>query len=194
MKLTEEEALKLLENFKNKVENISWIEHSICVGNTAGKIAEKLGIDVEKAKACGYIHDIGKGTADFENHPMQGYKFLKELEYDEEYANICLTHSYLNNDINCVAAEMHPKEIYFIKKFITNYEYTIYDKLITLCDLISMNVNVTIEKRLIDIYDRRGVHKNTVYNLRESKKLKKEFDKMLGYNVYKLFPKIIENL
>ena len=129
MKLTEE-ALNLLNNFKNKVNATTWIDHSICVGNTAGKIVEKLGIDVGKAKACGYIHDIGKGTAEFENHPMQGY----------------------------------------------------------------MKVNVTIEKRLIDIYDRRGVHKNTVYNLRESLKLKKEFDEMLGYSVYKLFPEIIENL
>lgn len=193
MKLTEEETLKLLENFRNKVEDTNWIEHSICVGNTAGKIAEKLGIDVEKAKICGYIHDIGKGTADFENHPMQGYKYLKNLGYNE-YANICLTHSYLNNDINCVSVEMHPKDIKFIEEFITKYKYTIYDKLIILCDLISMNTNVTLEKRLIDIYDRRGVHKNIVYNIREAKKLKKEFDEMLGYNVYKLFPEIIENL
>ena len=74
------------------------------------------------------------------------------------------------------------------------HEYTIYDKLITLCDLLSTKVNVTIEKRLIDIYDRRGIHKNTVYNLREAQKLKKKFDEMLGYSVYKLFPEIIENL
>lgn len=194
MKLTEEGALKLLENFRNKVEDTNWIDHSICVGKTAGKIAAKLGIDVEKAIACGYIHDIGKGTAEFENHPMQGYKYLKELGYDDEYANICLTHSYLNNDINCVAAEMHSKDIRILEEFITNHKYTIYDKLITLCDLMSMQVNVIIEKRLIDIYDRRGVHKNTVYNIRESQKLKKEFDEMLGYNLYRLFPEITENL
>ncbi len=194
MKLTEEGALKLLENFRNKVEDTNWIDHSICVGKTAGKIAAKLGIDVEKVIACGYIHDIGKGTAEFENHPMQGYKYLKELGYDDEYANICLTHSYLNNDINCVAAEMHSKDIRILEEFITNHKYTIYDKLITLCDLMSMQVNVTIEKRLIDIYDRRGVHKNTVYNIRESQKLKKEFDEMLGYNLYRLFPEITENL
>ena len=194
MKLTVEEALKLLENFKGKVEDTTWIEHSICVGNTAGRIAEKLNLDKEKAKACGYIHDIGKGTAEFENHPLQGYKYLKDLGYDDEYANICLTHSYLNNDINCVVAEMNSRDIEFIEEFITKHEYTIYDKLITLCDLISMKVNVTLEKRLIDIYDRRGVHKNTVYNLREAQKLKKEFDEMLGYNLYKLFPEIAENL
>lgn len=193
MKLTVNDAFKMLEDFRNKVEDTNWIEHSICVGNTAEKIAEKLGIDVEKAKICGYIHDIGKGIADFADHPMQGYKYLRNLGY-YEYANICLTHSYLNNDINCVSAELHSKDIKFIEEFIKNHEYTIYDKLIILCDLISMNVNVTLDKRLIDIIDRRGVHKNTVYNIRESKKLKKEFDEMLGYNVYELFPKITENL
>lgn len=68
---------------------------------------------------------------------MQGYKYLKNLGYDDEYANICLTHSYLNNDINCVAAEMHSKDINFIEDFITKHKYTIYDKLITLCDLLT---------------------------------------------------------
>lgn len=194
MELTVEEALKLLENFKGKVEDTTWIAHSICVGNIAGRIAEKLNLDKEKAKAWGYIYDIGKGIAEFQNHPLQGYKYLKNLGYDDEYANICLTHLYLNNDINCVAAEMNSKNIEFIEEFIKKHEYTIYDKLITLCDLISMKVNLTLEKRLIDIYDRRWVHKNTVYNLREAQKLKKEFDEMLGYNLYKLFPEIIENL
>lgn len=89
---------------------------------------------------------------------------------------------------------MHSKDINFIEDFITKHEYTIYDKLITLSDLLSTKVNVTLEKRLIDIYDRRGIHKNTVYNLRAAQKLKKEFDEMLGYSVYKLFPEIIENL
>lgn len=51
MELTVEEALKLLENFKGKVEDTTWIAHSICVGNIAGRIAEKLNLDKEKAKA-----------------------------------------------------------------------------------------------------------------------------------------------
>lgn len=34
---------------------------------------------------------------------MNGYYYLKEAGYDEEYANISLVHSYLNNDINCTA-------------------------------------------------------------------------------------------
>lgn len=34
---------------------------------------------------------------------MRWYNYLKDKGYDEDYCNICLTHSYLNNDIICIA-------------------------------------------------------------------------------------------
>lgn len=55
------------------------------------------------------------------------------------------------------------------------------------------NVNMTLEKRLVDIMLRKGVHENTVYHIKEAQKLKKEFDEILGFNVYKLFPDVLEN-
>lgn len=67
MKLTSEEARNLLEKDRNNVKDDRWIEHCICVGDTAGRIAQAL----------------------------------NEKGYDEEYCNICITHSYLNNDIVC---------------------------------------------------------------------------------------------
>lgn len=42
MKLTSDEALRILEKYKGKTESDIWIEHCICVGNTAGKIAQAL--------------------------------------------------------------------------------------------------------------------------------------------------------
>ena len=192
MKLTSDIALELIENFRNKMEDTRWIDHSICVGNSAGKIAESLGLDVDKAKTLGYIHDIGKGIGERKEHVMNGYKYIKKLGYDDEYANICLTHSYLNNDINCTAGGF-PKDIPFRTEFVKTHEYTIYEKIINLCDLMCTNVNLTLEKRLADIMIRRGVHENTVYHIKEAQKLKKEFDEMLGFNVYKLFPDVLEN-
>ena len=51
---------------------------------------------------------------------------LKELGYDEEYYNICLTHSYLNNDIVCTAGGVpNPKNNPFLTDFIKKHEYTI---------------------------------------------------------------------
>lgn len=192
MKLTSDIAMEMLENARGKTKDDGWINHSICVANSAGKIAESLGLDVEKAKTLGYIHDIGKSVGEFRNHVMNGYNYLKELGYDEEYANICLTHSYLNNDYICTAGGV-PRDIPFRTEFIKNHEYTIYEKIINLCDLMCTSVNITLEKRLIDLIVRKGVHENTVYHIEEAQKLKEQFDEMLGFNIYDLFPDVIKN-
>lgn len=192
MKLTSQKALEMLEKAGEKTTDKGWILHSRCVGNSAGKIAEALNLDVDKAKTLGYIHDIGKSVGEFCHHVMNGYEYIKELGYDDEYANICLTHSYLNNDVYCTAGGV-PRDIPFRTEFIKNHEFTIYEKIINLCDLMCTSVNLTLEKRLIDIMKRRGVHENTVYHINEAQKLKQEFDDMLGYNVYNLFPDVINN-
>lgn len=123
---------------------------------------------------------------------MNRYKYVKELRYDEEYANICLTHSYLNNDVNCTAG-WFPRDIPFRTEFIKKHNYTVYEKIINLCDLMCKRVNLTLEKRLIDLIIRKGVHENTIYHITEAQKLKREIDDMLGFNVYKLFPEILDN-
>lgn len=193
MKLTSEKALEMLENFRSKMEDTGWINHSICVGNTAGKIASALGLEAEKARTLGYIHDIGKGIGEFKDHVMNGYQYLLELGYDDEYANICLVHSYLNNDIMCTAGGI-PRDIPFRTEFIKNHEYTIYEKIINLCDLMCTSVVMTVDKRLIDIVIRRGAYSNTQYHVQETYKLKKYMDDKLGFNVYDLFPEIKEHL
>lgn len=48
---------------------------------------------------------------------MNGYNYLKELGYDEKYYNVCLTHSYLNNDVICNAGGI-PSDIPFRTLFI----------------------------------------------------------------------------
>ena len=193
MRLTVEEALNLLENFRNKMEDTHWINHSICVGNTAGKIASKLNLDTEKAKTLGYIHDIGKGVGNFYNHDINGYKYIKEIGYDDEYADVCLTHSYLNNDVMCTAGGI-PKDIPFRTTFIKNHEYTLYEKIVNLCDLMCTDIVMTVDKRLIDIILRRGAYFNTQYHVQATYKLKEYIDSKLGFNVYDLFPEIKEHL
>lgn len=193
MKLTLEKAREMLEEARKKSTDDRWINHSICVGNTAGKIAEKLNLDVNYAKTLGYIHDIGRGIGYSKDHVMNGYYYLKELGYDDEYANICLTHSYLNNDIYCTAGGI-PTDIPFRTEFIKNHEYTIYEKIINLCDLMCTDIIMTVDKRLIDLIIRRGAHENTQYHIKETYKLKQYIDEQLGFNLYDLFPSIKENL
>ncbi len=193
MKLTVEKARKMLEEARGKTPDDHWINHSICVGTSAEKIAEKLNLDVDYAKTLGYIHDIGKLVGEFKDHVMNGYNYIKELGYDEEYANICLTHSYLNNDVYCTAGGI-PRNIPFRTEFIKNHEYTIYEKIINLCDLMCTDINMTVDKRLIDIMSRRGAYENTQYHIKETYKLKQYIDEQLGFNVYDLFPSIKDNL
>ena len=180
----------------------TWIDHSICVGKSAGKLAEALNekgynIDVDKAMTLGYVHDIGKMVGPACGHVMRGYKYLKEHGYDEDYCNICLTHSYLNNDIICTAGGLpDPSKNPFLTEFIKNHEYTIEEKMINLFDLMCPPGGkvYTVDKRLIDIMLRRGAWSNTQYHVTETYKLKEYFDNLLGYNLYELFPEIKDNL
>lgn len=200
MILTSKEARELLEIERKTTKDDRWIEHSICVGDSAGRIAKALkekgyNVDVDKAITLGYIHDIGKYNGESRGHVMRGYEYLKNKGYDEEYANICLTHSYLNNDILCTAGgvpdkEKNPLLTYFIK----NHEYTIEEKLINLFDLMCTTKILILDKRLIDIVLRKGVFSNTQYHVKETYKLKEYFDNLLGYNLYDLFPEIKNNL
>lgn len=202
MKLTSNEAKILLENERNKTKDDRWINHCICVGETAGKIAQALNekgynVDVDKTITLGYLHDIGKNSGAPHGHVMRGYNFLKDKNYDEEYCNICLTHSYLNNDILCTAGGVpNPNDNPFLTEFIKNHKYTMEEKLINICDLMCPQGSkiYTVDKRLIDIMIRRGTYSNTQYHIKETYKLKKYFDELLGYNLYNLFPEIKENL
>ena len=202
MKLTSNQALKMLENFRGTTQNDRWIDHCICVGETAGKIAKALtekgyNVDIDKTITLGYVHDIGKYNGISHGHVMRGYEYLKEKGYDEEYCYICLTHSYLNNDIICTAGGVpDSNENPFLTEFIKNHEYTMEEKIINLCDLMCpQGVKVfTIDKRLIDIMIRRGAYPNTQYHIKETYKLKEYFDNLLGYNLYDLFPEIKDNL
>ena len=191
--MNKEEALKLLNEEGSLAPDNRWISHSICVGDTASVIAEKLNLDKEKARVLGYIHDIGKRFGSFPLHDLNGFNYIKELGYSDEYANICLTHSYLNNYYLCTAGSL-PEDIPFRTQFIKNHEYTIYEKIINLCDLMCTNVVNTVDKRLIDIILRRGVTESTQYHIKEVYKLKEYIDLLLGYNVYDLFSEIKDNL
>ena len=163
MKLTKELALQMIEEYRGKTKSDRWIDHCICVGDTAGKIA----------------------------------KALTEKGYNEEYCNICITHSYLNNDIICTAGGVpNPQDKPSIAEFVKTHKYTIEEKLINLCDLMCPQGGkvFTIDKRLIDIMIRRGAYSNTQYHIKETYRLKEYFDSLLGYNLYDLFPEIKDNL
>lgn len=197
MELTSKEALELLNQSKGIKSDDNWIMHSICVGNSAGKIAEALNLDVDYATTLGYIHDIGKKFPSNQSHVITGYEYILKLGYGDKYASVCLTHSYLNNDLNCKAggtSNINTEEYQFKKAYIENHPYSIYEKIINLCDLICKEENITMEQRLIELISRYGIFENTQYHIIEALKLKRYFDDLLGYNLYDLFPEIKNNI
>lgn len=203
MKLTSVEALELINKEQGKKDNNErWISHSTCVGNTAGVIAKALNLDEDYAKTLGYIHDIGK-KFEYEKdgvfpHAMKGYEYIKSLGYGDEYAGICIKHSFLNNDIDCISNDRDETDklnpnYEFVKQYISK-EYSIYEKIINLCDLMCTTKVLTVDKRMIDLLYRHGVYAKTHYHIKETLKLKQYFDDLLGYNLYDLFSEIKENL
>lgn len=206
MKLNSKEARELLEKERESQKDDRWIRHSICVGDSAGRIAKALqdkgiDVDVDKAITLGYIHDIGKKFNEHGGvfpHAINGYNYIKELEYDEEYAGICIKHSFLNNDIDCISNDRDETDktnpnYNFVKDYISS-KYTIEEKIINLCDLMCTTKILTVEKRMIDLLLRHGVFEKTHYHIEETMKLKEYFDNLLGFNLYDLFPEIKENL
>lgn len=76
MKLNSLEARNLLEIERKKAKDDRWIEHSICVGDSAGILATALkekgyNVDVDKVITLGYVHDIGKYNGESRGHVMR---------------------------------------------------------------------------------------------------------------------------
>lgn len=70
MKLTSKEAIQMLEEERKKT-NERWINHSICVGNVAGVIANALNLDIDYAKTYYHIQETVK-LKEFFDH-LLGY-------------------------------------------------------------------------------------------------------------------------
>lgn len=196
-KLKAKEALDLL--FKSVIHNSAdlekpenkWVKHCIYVGVGAGRIAAKLGIDVDYAQTLGYVHDIGRKIS-HPNHTIAGYKYLINEGYYEE-ARSCLTHSFINNNIYYTAGGI-PKgqdRFDFINSFLLSTELTIYDNIVQMCDLFCLDSGfTTIERRLLDITVRKGVFDNSLIHLEKTMELKSRFEEMIGCSLYELFPEI----
>lgn len=72
--------------------------------------------------------------------------------------------------------------------------YDDYDRLIQLCDAISLPDGACImEKRLVDVALRHGLPEFTLKKWRAFMETKEYFDELCGCNVYSLLPRVMEN-
>lgn len=172
-----------------------WEQHSLVTADNACRIAEKVpGMDSKKAYLMGLLHDIGRreGITGM-RHLIDGYNHMMGLK-EPEIARICLTHSFASQNVehfegkhDCTAEQKT-----FIKDFVENRVYDNYDKLIQLCDAISLPEGACImEKRFVDVALRHGVREYTTTRWRAYMDLKKYFDSLCGCDIYTLLPKLI---
>lgn len=194
--LTVEQAERELEIASAMTSGL-WVEHSRTAAHAARVIAERCGMDGNKAYVFGLLHDIGrrKGSWGVE-HVFDGYEYMTNIG-EPQIARICLTHSYPRFDGLSEYIEMlkcTPKQREFLNSYLANTEYDDYDSLIQLCDNISLPIGVCVmEKRFIDVALRHGVNSYTVARWREYIRIKNYFDEKCGCNIYTLFPDIVKN-
>lgn len=199
MKLTSTKARELLlegviynTDDLEKPEN-RWVKHCLYVGIAAGRIAKQMGLDDDYAIALGYIHDIGRKIS-HPNHTIEGYKYMIEKGYPEE-ARSCLTHSFIDNNILYTAGGgPDTKERYdFVNDYLHSVDLTEYDNIIQLCDLFCLETGfTTVERRLLDITQRKGVFSNSELHFTKTLELKERLEMQMGCSLYDLFPEISE--
>jgi putative nucleotidyltransferase with HDIG domain len=172
--------------------------HVYGVAKVAEKLAEKLGLDTEKAYILGLMHDCGKVHEMYEKrfHGVIGYEMFKDT--DSDIAKVSLTHSFYNN----LLPEGHALDRYFYgnqedKEFVISYinesKITEYDRIIQFCDgLANCNGLVTLEERAEEFASRYNFEMPE-YIVKNAHKMKEYFDDKLGFDVYNLFNEIDKN-
>ena len=153
-----------------------WKMHSISVATNAQLIADKVdGMDSDKAYILGLLHDIGRRAGHKEiGHIFDGYDYMMSIN-QPEIARICLTHSFPinNSDIYFGKYDCTAEQKAFLDQYIQETAYDDYDKLIQLCDAISLPFTLVKWKAFME--------------------LKKYFDGKCGCNIYSFLPNVMEN-
>lgn len=175
-----------------------WVKHSVNVGRAAELIAANCsGLNSDTALILGMLHDIGYRSGNtYMKHILHGYNYLMEKGY-EKAARICLTHSFNLNDIKVSFGKwdyFSDDEREFVRKYIESTDYDDYDKLIQLCDALALPGGFClIEKRIIDVALRHGIHEHIIDKWKETFRTKQYFEDKIGKSIYSILPGVVEN-
>ena len=196
--IPDKETANELLTWAGKKNPGKWIEHSYNVARSAETIAKECSLDSDFAYILGLLHDIGRyeGVTNL-RHVYVGYNLMKEKGYND-IAKICLTHSFpyknfgsFQGNIDCTS-----DEIIYLKNELEKIDYNDYDKLIQLCDGISLAEGITlVEIRIVDVVKRYGFNEYTLNKWNAIFEIKKYFENKCNKNIYELFKEeIIGNL
>jgi hypothetical protein len=192
----EEAKLLLLE--AQKLNPGPWVEHSINAGRAAELMARNCkDLNPDVALVLGMLHDIGvRFGVSYMKHILHGYNFAMEKGY-YKLAKICLTHSFDCQDMRACFGRWDycsDEEYNFIKNYIESVEYDDYDRLIQLCDSLALPSGYCLmEKRMVDVALRHGVHEHIIYKWKATFKNKQYFEEKMGKSIYSVLPGVIEN-
>ena len=189
MHITPEYAEQLLQE-AGKLNDGPWVTHSRYVAYLAEKIALKAGMNSEKAYILGLLHDIGRRNGKMEaRHAWEGYLYLSELGFAEG-ARICLTHTFQYKDVEAIydTWDCSEEEKHFIENYLKNITYNDYDKLIQLCDALSLSDGYCYaEQKMVSSVMKYGFKETTLSKWKAILELKKYFDEKIEGDVYTLF-------
>lgn len=166
----------------------AWKNHSLGAARVAEAIAEKCGVDKDRAYVSGLLHDIGryKGPHTGMEHTVDGYNLLMEKGMPE-IARICLTHSFNPREKVHEITLDNPEQDKFLKDYMLKVEFDDYDLLAQLADFMSGAHGVTtIERRFCSVLWRHGL-KEPREDLLKLYELKEYFSNKIGMDVYLLF-------
>lgn len=172
------------------INNGAWIEHSYNVAHLAEKIASKASMDSEKAYILGLLHDIGRRNGNMQaRHAIEGFRFLTNIGFDE-CARICLTHTFQYKDVEAIydTWDCNNEEKQFVKEYLEGITYNDYDKLIQLCDALSLAKGYCYaEKKMVNSVLKFGFRNTTINKWKAILELKEYFDGKIKGDVYSLF-------
>lgn len=192
-----EEANILLKEAE-ELNSGPWVMHSMYVAEGAKLIAEKTdNLNPEVAYILGMLHDIGRREGVHAmRHGIDGYNYAMSKGYNL-VARTCLSHTAFrhNNEVVIVGKWDGTNEEYnFVKDYLSNSVETDYDKLIKLCDYLSLPSGfVLIEKRIVDIALRGGINEHTIPRWKSTFEIKNYFEENIGKSIYDLLPNVKEN-
>lgn len=153
-----------------KINTSSWISHVLYEGKLAKQLATKLGVDPNTAQIQGILHDYGRKVTHSFEHVTKGYEKLVDEGWEDE-AISCLTHSFLNGG-RCASNEQAEEGFYVdengnpswkpetekddITLFLENYQYSTYDTVLNIADLMATSDGIVSPyDRIQDIATRR---------------------------------------
>jgi len=174
-----------------------WAEHSRYVAMACKNIASRCDdMSADTAYILGLLHDIGRyAGVSSEKHLIDGYRYCMERGW-KKAAQICISHAFMIPDIDTSIGvfDVAEADYQFMKEFIKNADYDNYDRLVQLCDALSLPTGFCIlEKRFVDVTIRYGMHPATVDRWLKILEIKSLFEKKTGCSIYDLLPGVIEN-